>query len=103
VKVSRKDILVTTFGMKHRTRIRFWNMEAGYQGKESAVNKSFEQEQDPTTSFHKGPMPLRGVKGHTTATATTTTTTTTKAVPLPAMKALGGRGGISPTHTRPPH
>jgi hypothetical protein len=27
----------------------------------------------------------------------------TKAVPLHAMKALGGRGGIAPTHTRPWH
>jgi hypothetical protein len=26
-----------------------------------------------------------------------------KAVPLHAMKALGGRGGIAPTHSRPQH
>jgi hypothetical protein len=26
-----------------------------------------------------------------------------KAVPLHAMKALGGRGGIAPTHSRPRH
>jgi hypothetical protein len=26
-----------------------------------------------------------------------------KAVPLHAMKALGGRGGIDPTHSRPRH
>jgi hypothetical protein len=26
-----------------------------------------------------------------------------KAVPLHAMKALGGRGGIAPTHSRPWH
>jgi hypothetical protein len=38
-----------------------------------ARNKSSEQEQDPMASFHKGPMPLRGVKGHTTTTTTTTT------------------------------
>jgi hypothetical protein len=28
---------------------------------------------------------------------------THKAVPLHAMKALGGRGGIAPTHSRPRH
>jgi hypothetical protein len=33
-----------------------------------ARNKSSEQEQDPMASFRKGPMPLRGVKGHTTTT-----------------------------------
>jgi hypothetical protein len=33
---------------------------------ELARNKSSEQEQDPMASFHKGPKPLRGVKGHTT-------------------------------------
>jgi ribosome assembly protein YihI (activator of Der GTPase) len=33
---------------------------------ELAGNKSSEQEQDPMASFHKGPMPLRGAKGHTT-------------------------------------
>jgi ribosome assembly protein YihI (activator of Der GTPase) len=33
---------------------------------ELAGNRGFEQEQDPMASFHKGPMPLRGVKGHTT-------------------------------------
>jgi hypothetical protein len=27
----------------------------------------------------------------------------TKAVPLHAMKALGGRGSVAPTHTRPRH
>jgi hypothetical protein len=26
-----------------------------------------------------------------------------KAVPLHAMEALGGRGGIAPTHSRPRH
>jgi hypothetical protein len=26
-----------------------------------------------------------------------------KAVPLSAMRALGGRGGIAPTHSRPRH
>jgi ribosome assembly protein YihI (activator of Der GTPase) len=36
---------------------------------ELAGNKSSEQEQDPMASFHKGPMPLRGVKGHTTPLA----------------------------------
>jgi hypothetical protein len=30
---------------------------------EMAGNKSSEQERDPMVSFHKGPMPLRGVKG----------------------------------------
>jgi hypothetical protein len=35
---------------------------------ELAGNKSSEQEQDPMASFDKGPMPLRGVKGHTTTT-----------------------------------
>jgi hypothetical protein len=34
-----------------------------------ARNKSSEQEQDP--SFHKGPMPLWGVKGHTTTITST--------------------------------
>jgi hypothetical protein len=29
-----------------------------------AGNKSSEQEQDPMASFHKGPMPLQGVKEH---------------------------------------
>jgi hypothetical protein len=33
---------------------------------ELAGNRSFEQEQDPMASFHKGSTPLRGVKGHTT-------------------------------------
>jgi hypothetical protein len=28
---------------------------------------------------------------------------TSKAVPLHAMEALGGRGGIAPTHSRPRH
>jgi hypothetical protein len=28
---------------------------------------------------------------------------TKKAVPLHAMEALGGRGGIAPTHSRPRH
>jgi ribosome assembly protein YihI (activator of Der GTPase) len=37
---------------------------------ELAGNKSSEQEQDPVVSFHKGPMPLQGVKGHTTTTTT---------------------------------
>jgi len=31
VKVSRKDILVTTFGMKHRTRIGFWNVRTMWE------------------------------------------------------------------------
>jgi hypothetical protein len=35
---------------------------------ELAGNKSSEQEQDLMASFHKGPMPLRGVEGHTTTT-----------------------------------
>jgi hypothetical protein len=33
---------------------------------ELTENKSSEQEQDPMTSFHKGPLPLRGLKGHIT-------------------------------------
>jgi hypothetical protein len=32
-----------------------------------------------------------------------TTEKKSKAVPLHAMKALGGRGGIAPTHSRPRH
>jgi hypothetical protein len=32
-----------------------------------------------------------------------TVTVTAKAVPLHAMEALGGRGGIAPTHSRPRH
>jgi hypothetical protein len=42
---------------------------------ELAGNKRSEQEQDPIENFHKGPMSLRGVKGHTTTTTTTTTET----------------------------
>jgi hypothetical protein len=43
-----------------------------------AGNKISEQKQDPMASFHKGPMPLRGVKGHTTTTTTTTIYTRTQ-------------------------
>jgi hypothetical protein len=45
-------------------------MEAEHQGKSRPEIKA-QQEQDPMVSFHKGPMPLRGVKGHTTTTTTT--------------------------------
>jgi hypothetical protein len=33
----------------------------------------------------------------------TDTSVTDKAVPLHAIEALGGRGGIAPTHSRPWH
>jgi hypothetical protein len=46
---------------------------------ELAGNKSSEQEQDLMAS----PMPLRGVKGHTTTTTTNTTTTTTTNFTMP--------------------
>jgi hypothetical protein len=35
---------------------------------ELARNKISEQKQEPMVSFHIGPMPLRGAKGHTTVT-----------------------------------
>jgi hypothetical protein len=44
-------------------------MEAEHQGPRIVS----EQEQEPMVSFHKGPMTLWGVKGHTTTTTTTTT------------------------------
>jgi hypothetical protein len=37
------------------------------------------------------------------STTTNTEKAKAKAVPLHAMKALGGRGDIAPTHTRPRH
>jgi hypothetical protein len=56
VKVSRKDILVTTFGMKHWTKIQFWGRRTSRE--KLAGNKLSEQKQDLMASFHKGPMPL---------------------------------------------
>jgi hypothetical protein len=46
-------------------------MEAEHKREEMDGNKISEQKQDTMASFHKGPMPLRGVKGHTTTTTTT--------------------------------
>jgi hypothetical protein len=46
---------------------------------------------------------VEDVKVSATTTTTTKPTTKSKAVPLHAMKALGGRGSIAPTHSRPQH
>jgi hypothetical protein len=41
-------------------------MEAEHQGKKWLEIKSLEQKEDLMASFHRGPMPLLGVEGHTT-------------------------------------
>jgi hypothetical protein len=47
--------------------------------------------------------PLTGIPVHFTKLEHLTNKKKGKAVPLYAMKALGGRGGIAPTHSRPRH
>jgi hypothetical protein len=44
--------------------------------------------------LQKNPLPLPGID---------VVTSKSKAVPLHAMEALRGRGGVAPTHSRPRH
>jgi hypothetical protein len=54
-------------------------------------------------ALSKDRIKRRHLKMYLLITLRTEYTAKAKAVPLHAMKALGGRGGIAPTHSRPRH